>query len=397
MADVTWDSPAKNQGKKYTKMNRTIVTMNYKANEHEHADCSGKGLCQATKTFTNKLIVKRHTPTHVWNALQDETSLIEKPTYEVVKSYVYNTRPKLLADDEIETYAQYMERAKDANLLFMHRDNDTTDEHEPGVLAFFDGKFLSPVNTYVPLPDERFATEESLPPVPTEATAILDLLQPWKRDKWKIEYDEAEKELTDSIRALGRTSGAQFFLEQLKNLLTAHNWSFHKHTFFVGQTRLKAFYTAYKQLVQDYHGTGAPQAIHCHIHHHARPSYVLFIRFKMLQRDDTYKLLRCGLPVETGGTSSASRYALVYVAVKSHEDDLMIGVGLFYQANRRFPKNVEFMLLALCKVVDEGGELPDMYDVEGTYTEDDLVIAFCYFHTLSVHHQRQETCVCRCG
>ncbi|KAK3248729.1 hypothetical protein CYMTET_41815 [Cymbomonas tetramitiformis] len=245
-----------------------------------------------------------------------------------------------------------MERAKDANLLFMHRDNDTTDEHEPGVLAFFDGKFLSPVNTYVPLPDERFATEESLPPVPTEATAILDLLQPWKRDKWKIEYDEAEKELTDSIRALGRTSGAQFFLEQLKNLLTAHNWSFHKHTFFVGQTRLKAFYTAYKQLVQDYHG----------------------------------------------GTSSASRYALVYVAVKSHEDDLMIGVGLFYQANRRFPKNVEFMLLALCKVVDEGGELPDMYDVEGTYTEDDLVIAFCYFHTLSNDRgETHELASRRCG
>eukprot|EP00854_Cymbomonas_tetramitiformis_P030545 gene30545-38198_t len=55
----------------------------------------------------------------------------------------------------------------------------------------------------------------------------------------------------------------------------------------------------------------------------------------------------------------------------------------FYQANRRFPKNVEFML-ELCKVVDEDDELPmysNLYDVEGTYTEDDLMIAFCYFHT----------------
>ncbi|KAK3262953.1 hypothetical protein CYMTET_28222 [Cymbomonas tetramitiformis] len=38
-------------------------------------------------------------------------------------------------------------------------------------------------------------------------------------------------------------------------------------------------------------------------------------------------------------------------------------------------------MLELCKVVDEDGELPYLYDVEGTYTEDDLVIAFCYFHT----------------
>ncbi|KAK3235994.1 hypothetical protein CYMTET_53834, partial [Cymbomonas tetramitiformis] len=256
------------------------------ANEHEHNDYSGKGLCQVTKTFTNKLIVKRQTPKQVWNALQDENSVIEKPTYEVVKSYVYNKRAKLLADDEIKTCTQYMERAKDANLLFMHRVDDTTDDHAPGVLAFFDGKFLSPANTCVPSPDERFATEDSLPPVPMEATGILDLLQEWKRGKWKVEYDEAEKELADSIRALGRTSGAQFFLEQLKNLLAAHNWSFHKHTFFVGQMRLKAFYAACNQLVHDYKEQALRKRFT--VLYTTKAKLLLFTRFDMLQRDDTY-------------------------------------------------------------------------------------------------------------
>ncbi|KAK3242294.1 hypothetical protein CYMTET_48014 [Cymbomonas tetramitiformis] len=72
----------------------------------------------------------------VWNALQDEAMVIEKPaTCDVVKSYVYNNRPKLLADEEIKTYTQYAERAKEASLLFKHREEPDIDEHEPGPLG----------------------------------------------------------------------------------------------------------------------------------------------------------------------------------------------------------------------------------------------------------------------
>ncbi|KAK3241214.1 hypothetical protein CYMTET_49003 [Cymbomonas tetramitiformis] len=289
---------------------------------HSHDDYHGKGLHPKVKEEIELRVKARKTPMQIWEDLHDNKDLPEI-TYKQVHHYVKNNRTKLLSEQAIKTINDFKEVAQANNLLRLHDvGEDTTDalEHRVGMLAYFNGEFPSSANTWVPT--SRFPSSTALPPIPHEATDLLaELSNYWeKATKWQVERATMEKELEDNIRAVENNHSAPFFLDLLKNLLGACGWNFKTNKFHTRELNVESFYRSYKLLTEDYVARARRQRFV--VVYTTSFKLKQFLEFNMLQRDDVYKLLWNGYPVESGGTAENRQYILCYLGIKCHEDTI---------------------------------------------------------------------------
>ena len=284
------------------------------------------------------------------------------PKYETLRKYINNNTQNIVELKDIQTYGNYMQACKDSNLLLL----PPSDMYTGGTLCLFDGQVLTADNSFTTVPAFKQCSDNSLPPLPFEATTTLELMQEWKQAQWKQEFAHYANLLEKHFSALLTCNSAPYFVECLKALLSTQGWNSKTDKFYAGKLSLRGLLENFKNLVGDY-SLQQKRKRWCVIYTSWGKLQTLY-NSEHRSRDDTYKTNHNGFPLECGGSCILGRrYRLGYASVKSHEDALLSEMvdfclvtamyirfgGLweppyhsadhswaFYNANAAFPKTV---------------------------------------------------------
>ncbi|KAK3272919.1 hypothetical protein CYMTET_18817 [Cymbomonas tetramitiformis] len=223
----------------------------YQRGSHDHGNFMGKCFSHYVRNLIDEDIRRRLPPKRIFKNLCT-TATVEgfpPPKYENLRKYIYNNRANILDSHAIKTYGDYMTVCQSDDLLAV----SSTDLTVAGTLCMFEGQVLTGAGGFLPVDYYVDNSENTLPPISSQASQTLEELGEWHKARWNQDayvYEQILQGYFISIRLA--CDSAQFFVQCLEFLLVSQGWSTHAKRFYKGKLNLRNLYTNYHALVHDY-------------------------------------------------------------------------------------------------------------------------------------------------